>query len=98
MNAIACSMLIEVDYHDLSDPLADPIRMIFARDASGLHFLGAFFEVIHDEDRCFTVRIPFAADELPDDAISSALSFAWSICNRFDDEPATLRDPSKVEA
>jgi hypothetical protein len=98
MNPIACSMLIEIDYHDIDDPLADPIRMIFARDAVGLHFLGAYFEVIRDDDRCFTVRIPFAADELPEDAMSIALSFAWSICNRFDDEPVTLRDPPKGEA
>jgi hypothetical protein len=98
MNPIACSLLIEVDYHDASDPLADPVRMIFARDANGLHFLGAFFEVIHDDEQGFTVRVPFAADELPEDAISLALSFAWSICNRFDDEPSTLRNPAKVEA
>lgn len=98
MNSIACSLLIEVDYYDMSDPLADPVRMIFARDASGLHFFGAFFEFIHDKERCFTIRVPMAADELPEDAISLALSFAWSVCNRFDDEPATLRDPTKVEA
>jgi hypothetical protein len=98
MNPITCSLLIEVDYHDANDPLGDPVHMIFARDANGLHFIGAFFEVIHNDEQCFTVRIPFAPDELSDDAISSALSFAWSICNRFDGEPTTLRDPPKGEA
>lgn len=98
MKPLDCSMVIEVNYYPDIAFLGDPLKIVFARDDKGLHFVGAFFEIINDEEQCYSLRIPRAIDDLPDDAISTAFSFAWLICNRFDDEPPTERNPQKGEA
>lgn len=95
MKPLDCTMIVEVNYYPDTTFLGDPLKLVFARNYDGLHFVGAFYEVIDDEEQCYSLRIPGAIDELPDDAISTAFSFAWTVCNRFDDEPATERNPPK---
>jgi hypothetical protein len=95
MKPLDCTMIVEVNYYPDTSFLGEPLKIVFARDNDGLHFVGAFYEVINDDEQCYSLRIPGAIDDLPDDAISIAFSFAWSVCNRFDDEPATERDPVK---
>lgn len=93
MKPLDCTMLIEVNYYPDTAFLGDPLLMVFARNAEGLHFVGAFYEIIRDDEQCYNLRVPGAIEDLPDDAISTAFSFAWLICNRFDDEPPTERNP-----
>jgi hypothetical protein len=67
MSPIDCTMIVEVNYYPDTSFLDEPLKIVFARDNDGLHFIGAFFEIINDEEQCYALRIPRAIDDLPDD-------------------------------
>ena len=86
-------MLVEVDYHP--DPVwqDECVTFIFTRNEGPLRFVGAYFDLLRDDEQGFRVRVPCALDQLPDEALSDATMFALLVCNRIDDEPPTERDP-----
>lgn len=97
MNAIPNGgMLVEVDYYP--DPVwqDECMTFVFARNEGPLQFVGAFFDLLRNDDQGYRVRVPCALDQLPIEALSDATAFALSVCNRIDDEPATIPDPSKA--
>lgn len=87
--------LIEVEYYP--DPVwqDECVTFVFARNEGPPEFVGAFFDFLRDNEVGYRVRVPCALDQLPNDAMSTAHSFALSVCRKIDDEPATERDPSK---
>jgi len=96
MNAIPNNgMLVEVNYYP--DPVwqDECVTFIFTRNEGPLQFVGAFFDLLRDDASGYRVRVPCALDQLPSEALSDAMTFALSVCNRIDDEPDTQRDPSK---
>lgn len=86
--------IIEVDYHPDPVWLDECVKFIFARKDGPPEFVGAYFDFLRDDEIGYRVRVPCALDQLPSDALSTAFSFALSVCRKLDDEPATERDPA----
>ena len=89
------STIVEVEYYP--DPVwqDECVTFIFARNEGPLQFVGAFFDFLCDDAQGYRVRVPCTLDQLPNEALSDAMTFALSVCNKLDDEPDTERDPSK---